>query len=319
VVAVAACVTLSGMSAIRLSTGIPSFSAEAPAGWEHLTEWAQLLEGCGFDQLTVSEHIAFGNNMDAYGNPKLGGTARGRQPTGPDGHWLEPLTVLTYLAARTERIRLGTNILLAALRPAAVLAKTVATLDVLSGGRVDLGVGVGWQREEYDAVGVDFDGRGKALDQTLEVCQRLWREIEVDYQGPGLTFQGIHQMPKPLQPAGVPIWVSGTVNRAVVRRLVRFGTGWIPWGSDGANLPDSVARMRAAVEAEGADPHGFGIVGTLRVRKADDGGPDLSAAAADAATLARAGATVLQVFWGGSEEHRERELTALAAAVRDAV
>ena len=178
--------------------GIPSFTAEAPADWEHLTDLAQLLERCGIDRLLVSEHIAFGMNMDAYANPEAGGTKGGRQPTGPDGHWLEPLTLLTYLAARTERIRLGTNILLAALRPAAVLAKTVATLDVLSGGRIDLGVGVGWQREEYDVVGLDFAKRGAILDQTLEVCQRLWRENEVSYTGPGLSFERIHQMPKPV-------------------------------------------------------------------------------------------------------------------------
>ncbi|WP_156736876.1 MULTISPECIES: LLM class flavin-dependent oxidoreductase, partial [unclassified Mycobacterium] len=169
------------MASLQLSMGIPSFSSAAPSDWEHLTEWAQLLEGAGFDRLLVSEHVAFGMNMDAYANPQTGGTVGGRQPTGPDGHWLEPLTTLTYLAARTRRIRLGTNILLAALRPAAVLAKTLATMDVLSGGRIDVGVGVGWQREEYDAAGVDFDRRGAILDQTLDVCQRLWRENEVSY------------------------------------------------------------------------------------------------------------------------------------------
>src|SRR6201995_4832521 len=188
------------MTSIQLSMGIPSFSAEAPADWEHLTDWAQVLEGCGFDRVLVSDHIAFGMNMDAYANPETGGTAGGRQPTGPDGDWLEPLTGLTYLAARTQRIRLGTNILLAALRPAAVLAKTIATMDVLSAGRIDLGVGVGWQREEYEVTGVDFDKRGAILDQTLEVCQRLWQENEVSYQSATLSFDRIHQMPKPVQP-----------------------------------------------------------------------------------------------------------------------
>ncbi len=190
------------MTSVQLSMGIPSFSAEPPPSWEHLTDWAQLLEGCGFDRVLVSEHIAFGAHMDAYANPATGGTAGGRQPTGPDGHWLEPLTTLTYLVARTERIRLGTNILLAALRPAAMLAKTLATMDVLSGGRIDIGVGVGWQREEYEAAGVDFDRRGAVLDQTLEVCQRLWRENEVSFESAGLNFERIHQMPKPAQPGG---------------------------------------------------------------------------------------------------------------------
>lgn len=304
--------------------GIPSFAAEAPANWEHLTDWAQLLERCGIDRLLVSEHIAFGMNMDAYADPEAGGTKGGRQPTGPDGHWLEPLTLLTYLAARTERIRLGTNILLAALRPAAVLAKTVATLDVLSGGRIDLGVGVGWQREEYDAVGLDFGKRGAILDQTLEVCQRLWRENEVTYTSPGLqpglSFERIHQMPKPLQPGGVPIWVSGTVNPAVARRLARFGNYWIPWGPDALDIAAGIGRMRAAVERAGGDPHGFGVTGTLRVQAAaDDGRPDVAAAADSAASLAQAGVTDLRMtHWPLPAEHRERDIPRLVDAVRDA-
>jgi probable F420-dependent oxidoreductase len=304
---------------MQLSMGIPSFSAEAPPDWEHLTDWAQLLEGCGFDRLLVSEHIAFGMNMDAYADPKTGGTKGGRQPTGPDGDWLEPLTTLTYLAARTQRIRLGTNILLAALRPAAVLAKTLATMDVLSGGRVDLGVGVGWQRQEYDAAGVDFDRRGAILDQTLEVCQRLWRENEVSYASAELNFERIHQMPKPLQPGGVPIWVSGTVNRAVARRLARFGAGWIPWGEDARDLADGIARMRAAVESAGGDPHGFGVTGTLRVRATTDGRPDLADAAANAVSFAQAGVTDLRMtHWPLPGADREHDVAALAAAVRGA-
>ncbi|MBW0018151.1 MAG: TIGR03619 family F420-dependent LLM class oxidoreductase [Mycobacterium sp.] len=305
---------------MQLSMGIPSFSAEAPVSWDHLTDWTQLLEHSGFDRVLVSEHIAFGLNMEAYANPKTGGTEGGRQPTGPDGHWLEPLTVLTYLAARTERIRLGTNILLAPLRPAAVLAKTVATMDVLSGGRIDLGVGVGWQREEYDAAGVDFDRRGAILDQTLEVCQRLWQENEVSYTGTGLSFDRIHQMPKPVQAGGVPIWVSGTVNRAVARRLARFGKYWIPWGSDARDIAAGIERMRAAVEHAGGDPDGFGITGALRVKAGSDGRPDLAAVATAAVSQAQAGVTDLRVTqWPLPAENRERVVSAVVDAVRDAV
>jgi probable F420-dependent oxidoreductase len=306
------------MTSMQLSMGIPSFSAEAPPSWEHLTDWAQLLEGCGFDRVLVSEHIAFGMNMDAYANPAVGGTAGGRQPTGPDGHWLEPLTVLTYLAARTERVRLGTNILLAALRPAAVLAKTLATMDVLSGGRIDLGVGVGWQREEYDVAGVDFGNRGAILDQTLDVCQRLWRENEVSYTSSALSFDRIHQMPKPIQSGGVPVWVSGTVNRAVARRLARFGKGWIPWGEDARDIGAGIARMRTAVQRAGGDPDGFGVSGTLRVKAGADGRPDLAAAAASAASLADAGVTDLRMtHWPLAVENRERDIPAFVQAVRE--
>jgi probable F420-dependent oxidoreductase len=307
------------MPSIQLSMGIPTFSAEPPTSWQHLTDWAQLLEHSGLDRLLVSEHVAFGMNMAAYADPATGGTEGGRQPTGPDGQWLEPLTALTYLAARTERIRLGTNILLAALRPAAVLAKIVATMDVLSGGRVDLGVGVGWQREEYEASGVDFDERGAVLDQTLELCQRLWRETEVNYTAPGLTFDRIHQMPKPVQPGGVPIWVSGTVNRRVARRLAKFGTGWIPWGPDARDVAAGIGRMRAAVEEAGGDPYGFGVAGALRVTAGGDGRPDLGAIGADAAEKANVGVTDLRItFWPLAADQRDRDIPAVVGAVRAA-
>src|SRR5262249_57158307 len=126
---------------------------------DHVVDLARAADEAGVDQLVVSDHVAFGENLEAYARPELGGSEGGKQPTGPDGHWLEPLTVLTYVAARTERVRLGTNILLAALRRPVVLAKTAATIDVLSGGRLDVGVGVGGQREEDEAAGVEVGGR----------------------------------------------------------------------------------------------------------------------------------------------------------------
>lgn len=197
---------------VQLSMGLRSFSAEDPGSWEPVVARAELYDRCGVDRLVVSDHVVFGEALDAYGRPEVGGTSGGRQPTGPDGHWLEPLTVLSFVAARTTRIRLGTNILLAALRTPAVLAKTAATLDVLSAGRLDLGVGVGWQREEYEASGLSFEDRGARLDQTLEVCRTLWTEQRATLHLGDGTVDGVHQMPKPLARGGVPIWVSGTVT-----------------------------------------------------------------------------------------------------------
>src|SRR5947199_269631 len=173
-----------------------------PAGWRGLFDRAQAAEDAGVDRLFVSDHVVFGEHMDAYANPEIGGQEGGRQPTGPDGHWLEPLTVLTALSSVTSRVRLATGILLAALRRPVVLAKTAATIDALSGGRLDLGVGVGWQREEYDAAGLDFERRGALLDHTLTVCQTLWRDSPARLDSEELTFEGIHQMPHPVQPGG---------------------------------------------------------------------------------------------------------------------
>ena len=198
----------------QLSMALLTFAAEDPGRLAAVLDRARLADAAGIDRLVVSDHVVFGEHLEAYGRPEIGGAAGGKQPTGPDGHWLEPLTVLSVVAGITTRVRLGTNILIAALRRPVVLAKTLSTLDVLSDGRVDLGVGVGWQREEYEAAGLDFEGRGRLLDHTLEVCQTLWREQRAATTSPVLHFEKIHMMPKPRQPGGVPIWVSGTVQPA---------------------------------------------------------------------------------------------------------
>jgi probable F420-dependent oxidoreductase len=275
----------------QLSMGLTSFAAEDPGNWDYLLERARMYDRAGIDRLTVSDHVVYGENLEAYSRPELGGSAGGKQPTGPDGHWLEPLTVLTAVSSITTRVRLATNILLAALRRPVVLSKTLATLDVLSKGRVDIGVGVGWQREEYEAVGLEFDGRGKLLDHTLDVCQTIWRNQRASFDGGGLKFANIHSMPKPRQEGGVPLWVSGTVNKNVARRLARYGSGWIPWGPAIGDVQNAVTEMWDLVAAEGRDPNGLGVVGTLRTVKDDAGNPDIKATVAGALPLVEAGVT----------------------------
>ncbi len=254
----------------QLSVGVTSFSAEDPGSWEPLFATARRLDQAGVDRLVVSDHVVFGEHLEEYGRPEIGGQVGGKQPTGPDGHWLEPLTTLAVLAGMTSRIRLATNIIVAALRRPAVLAKSTATLDVLSGGRLDLGVGVGWQREEYEAAGLDFESRGRLLDHSLEVLQTLWREQRARYESPELRFEAIHMMPKPAQPSGVPIWVSGTVNPRVVRRVARFGSGWVPWGPAAADPRTGIAQMKEALAAAGRDPSDLQVTGTLPVVRRDD-------------------------------------------------
>jgi probable F420-dependent oxidoreductase len=248
----------------QFSMSLTSFSDADPGGWDAMFRRARVLDQAGVDRLVVSDHVVFGEKLDEYGRPEIGGQEGGRQPTGPDGHWLEPLTTLSFVAASTSRIRLGTNILLAALRRPVVLAKTAATLDVLSGGRLDLGVGVGWQREEYEAAGLDFEARGRLLDHSLEVSQCLWRQGHAAYDAPELRFEAIHMMPKPLQEDGVPIWISGTVHPRVVRRIARFGSGWIPWGPAAADVVTGIARMRDALSTMGHDPTHLQVVGSLK-------------------------------------------------------
>jgi probable F420-dependent oxidoreductase len=278
-----------------------------------------VMDAAGVDRVVVSDHLVFGENLDAYADPAIGGTAGGRQPTGPDGNWLEPLVFLTAVAATTTRIRLGTAVLLAALRRPAVLAKQLATMDVLSGGRVDLGVGVGWQREEYEAVGLSFDERGRLLDHTLEVCQLLWTQRRAAYSSPGLSFDGIHQMPKPLQPNGIPIWISGTVSKRVARRLSKFGTRWIPWGPDIANLEESVPAMKQAIADVGGDPRGLEVQGTAVLVKNPDGDLDVNASVAPVARQVAAGATDIRFAGSPPKDPRRvsEQLSQLVGAFRE--
>ena len=227
---------------------------------------------------------------------------------------------MTAVAATTTRIRLGTAVLLAALRRPAVLAKQLATMDVLSGGRVDLGVGVGWQREEYEAVGLPFEGRGRLLDHTLEVCQLLWTQQRADYNSPELSFDGIHQMPKPLQSGGIPVWTSGTVNARVARRLSRFGTRWIPWGPAIADLKQSVPAMKQAIADVGGDPGDLQVQGTAVLVKNADGDIDIHASVAPVPRQVAAGATDIR-FAGSLPNDAGRgteQLSQLVGAFREA-
>lgn len=277
----------------HLSIQVVNFAAEPPGHWQKLADHAVAADRAGVDRLAVADHVAFGDDLSAYADPRAGGTAGGRQPTGPDGAWLEPLTTLTWLAARTDRIRLQTGILLAALRRPVVLAKAAATLDVLSGGRLDLGVGVGWQAAEYEAAGLEFSERGRILDESLAVCRALWTQDRASHHGPTLSFDGIHAQPAPVDPAGVPIWVSGTVNRRTARRLAEFGTGWIPWGDDRADVVGGIARMRdllADLDLS-PEPGGFQVQGTLPLVRSDDGTPDLDRTMAAVPDLVAAGVT----------------------------
>lgn len=283
------------MTAPQLSLQLRTFTDDPQHDWRSTLALAQVMDAVGVDRVVVSDHVAFGENPGAYADPALGGIAGGRQPTGPDGQWLEPLIVLTALAASTSRIRLGTAVLLAALRRPVVLAKQLSTLDVLSGGRVDLGVGVGWQREEYEAAGLPFERRGRLLDHTLAVCQALWTQNRSSYHSPELSFAGIHQMPKPVQPGGVPIWVSGTVNDAVARRLARFGRGWIPWGPAISEPAVAIAAMKAKIADFGGAPADLQVLGHATTVKGADRAVDIAATVASAPALIDAGVTDVRV------------------------
>lgn len=295
-----------------LSMQPANFAAQdpGPGGWRWLLDLARGADAAGLDRLVVADHVVFGENLEAYGDPKKGGLQGGRQPTGPDGHWLEPLTLLSVFAGMTSHLRLMTGILLANLRRPATLAKATATLDVLSGGRLDLGVGVGWQREEYEANGVPHARRGERLDHTLEVLQLLWREEIAAHASDDLNFENIHMQPKPLQAGGVPLWIGGSLHEATLQRLVRFASGWIPWGPDAADPAAGLAVIRERLHDAGRSSEGFQVTTTLPVVNDDAGALDIDATMAPVPSMVEAGITDFRIRFPLPKE---------ADGVRDAI
>jgi probable F420-dependent oxidoreductase len=268
-----------------LTVGLANFGATfAPGEWPRFVDLARAAEDAGIDRIVVVDHVVMGPHTENY--------VWGKFPVPPDAPWLEPLTVLAAVAGATTTVRLATGILIAPLRPAAFLAKQVATLDQMSGGRVDLGVGTGWQREEYEAQGLSFEARGQLLDDTLAACRALWRDTPAALDSPTLSFHDIYCMPKPVQAGGVPIWVAGTLHTRNLARMVEYGAGWIPiMGETVEGIAAGARRIRDTFTAAGRDPSTLQVQAPLRLAMGDDGRPDLDASMASVPELVAAGAT----------------------------
>jgi len=186
-------------------------------------------------------------------------------PTGqfPGGHaqdYLEPLTLLAHLAHATKRVRLGVSVLVVPYRNPLVVAKMLATIDVLSGGRVILGAGVGWLREEFEALRTaPFEARGAVTDDYLRLMRAAWTTDPVTFVGRHYAVRDVHVLPKPRQPGGIPIWVGGHTD-AALRRAGTLGDGWHPIGlrPPAKLLPDeyadSVKQVHAWAQRAGRDP-----------------------------------------------------------------
>jgi probable F420-dependent oxidoreductase len=221
-----------------------------------IRDWAQAAEDLGFAYIEVPDHV-------------FGATARdGWTPRYDEKDpFHETFVTLGFLAAVTKKIGLSSGILIAPQRQTGLIAKQAAEVDVLSGGRFRLGIGVGWNHVEYEALGMDWKTRGAREAEQVEVLRLLWSEKPIDYSGRFHELKGVNIVPSPIQ-RPIPIWFGG-VSEAVVKRAARLGDGWMPISAPDAEAEQKLALLRQEISRHGRDAAKFGIEGWLRMHEAD--------------------------------------------------
>ncbi len=259
---------------------------------DNLVAIAKCGEELGYETLSTGDHIVVPRTIKST----YPYSPTGEFPGAGSGEYLEQLTILAFLAGQTETIRLVTSVIIVPHRNPLVAAKALATLDVLSKGRLTVGIGVGWMREEFEALGIPpFEERGAVTDEYLAAFKELWTSDNPMFEGKYCRFSDIDFLPKPVQKPHPPIWVGGESRRAL-RRTARFANGWYPIGSNpqfpmGApeQLQAGLQRLASFTEAEGRDPKALDIIyrthdydlrthGGATDRRPFVGGPDEMAA-----------------------------------------
>jgi probable F420-dependent oxidoreductase len=250
-------------------------------------EIARLSERIGVAEVLVSDHVAISETGHA-------GRAGFPYPLDYDG-WYEPLGLLHAVAAVTERIKLSSHVVIAPLRPAILLAKQIATLDALSHGRAALGLGAGWQKEEFEASGIPFEGRFGALCEQVEACRALWSQTPASYAGKTVRFEGLHALPLPPQGAKLPIFFGVPPTPRNFERIAQLGVGYCPTYSEPEVMAANIAAARRAYAEAGRDPASLAVTGEVALSPPSkaDGRADWEAVYAQAAQLVRAGVDTL--------------------------
>ena len=243
-----------------------------------IRDWAQAAEDLGYAYIEVPDHV-------------FGATARnGWTPRyNEKDPFHETFVTLGFLAAVTTRIRLSSGVLIAPQRQTGVIAKQAAEADLLSSGRLRLGIGVGWNHVEYESLGIDWKTRGARQAEQVEVLRRLWSEDLVSFSGRFHNLNEVSIVPPPVQ-RPIPIWFGG-LSDAVVTRAARLGDGWMPIIEPDAQAEEKLGALREQLRSFGRDPAKFGIEGWLRMH---DGDPQRWAAAADG--WRRLGADIVMLY-----------------------
>ncbi len=217
-----------------------------PELFAHLARSAERL---GFESIWTVEHVVIPQN---YKTP-YPYSRDGKIPGGEDVPIADPFLPLAYAAAITTRLRLGTGVIILPQHNPLYVAKEIATLDVLSRGRAMLGVGSGWFKEEFSALGLDFHTRGARTDESIQAVRALWREDPSSFRGKYLSFEALRSFPKPVQEGGVPIHIGGH-SPAAARRAARFGDGFFSSEADISKLKELFGIMREECARRGRSP-----------------------------------------------------------------
>ena len=224
---------------------------------ESLARIVQEGEAIGYDSCTISDHVVIPTDIHA----RYPYSDTGEFPSRSRGDRHEQLTAAAFIAGKTSRLKLVTSVTVVPHRPAVLLAKMLATIDVLSQGRLVFGIGAGWMKEEFEALGLPpFAERGAVTDEYLAACRELWTRDDPHFAGKYVRFSGILFDPKPVQTPHPPIWVGGESGPAL-RRTAKLGDGWYPIGTNPQFRLDSlkryeagIARLRRLVREAGRDP-----------------------------------------------------------------
>ena len=230
-----------------------AFASSIATEHDDALEICRRAEAAGFESLWGGEHVILPSTIES----KYPYTADGKIPAEPDTSIPDPLIWLAFAAAAAPTMRLGTCILIVPQRNPLVLAKELATLDRLSGGRVELGLGVGWLREEFDALGVPWERRGKRNDEYIEAMRTLWAGPHAEFHGDFVDFDPVTCSPRPIQER-IPILVGGD-SEAAINRAVRLADGYFPGEGDAEQLATLLGRLRTAAEDAGRDPDSIEI------------------------------------------------------------
>ena len=228
---------------------MPTYRSSVVATPEYALGVAAACEELGLESIWAVEHVVVPESYTSL----YPYAPDGRMPLTGDDAIPDPLDWLAFVAAGTTTLRLGTAMLILPEHHPVELAKRLATIDTLSRGRLLLGIGVGWMREEAEAVGTRFEDRGARTDEYIAVLRELWREPVASFQGRTIAFDRVKCLPKPVQPGGVPILVGGH-SPAAARRAGRAGDGFFPLGVGVDELPALLSLMAAAARDVGRDP-----------------------------------------------------------------